>query len=310
MEALASSLYCDMDLQGMDHSQFDQWELTALDHEFNAAQHLESWPQKTAKTRSWSSSTSTTTTTKLNSAPLPDAAASGPMILSFASPDLTFYGDLAPELNEEMEVLVATGDLKRSFDTMLGQGPKRGRTASHNQEHILAERKRREKLSQRFVALSAIVPGLKKMDKASVLGDAIKYLKQLQEKVQSLEDQIAKRSIESAVLVKKSHLCNYGDSSSGNENSNESHGESLPQIEARVCAKSILIKIHCENHKGALVRAISEIEKLHLSVTTTSVMAFTRASLDITVMAQMDEEFSMTVKDLVKQLSSACRQLK
>lgn len=34
---------------------------------------------------------------------------------------------------------------------------------SQAQDHILAERKRREKLSQRFIALSAIVPGLKKV---------------------------------------------------------------------------------------------------------------------------------------------------
>ncbi|KAK1316994.1 Transcription factor bHLH25 [Acorus calamus] len=34
---------------------------------------------------------------------------------------------------------------------------------SHTQaDHIIAERKRREKLSQRFIALSAIIPGLKK----------------------------------------------------------------------------------------------------------------------------------------------------
>ena len=34
---------------------------------------------------------------------------------------------------------------------------------SHAKEHVLAERKRREKLTQRFIALSAIVPGLKKV---------------------------------------------------------------------------------------------------------------------------------------------------
>lgn len=38
-----------------------------------------------------------------------------------------------------------------------------GNGISHTQDHILAERKRREKLSQRFIALSAIVPGLKKV---------------------------------------------------------------------------------------------------------------------------------------------------
>lgn len=37
------------------------------------------------------------------------------------------------------------------------------RTPSHAQDHIMAERKRREKLSQRFIALSAVVPGLKKV---------------------------------------------------------------------------------------------------------------------------------------------------
>ena len=37
------------------------------------------------------------------------------------------------------------------------------RPHSHPQDHIIAERKRREKLSQRFIALSAIVPGLKKV---------------------------------------------------------------------------------------------------------------------------------------------------
>ncbi|KAK4743260.1 hypothetical protein SAY87_001261 [Trapa incisa] len=50
---------------------------------------------------------------------------------------------------------------------------------SQTQDHIMAERKWREKLSQHFIAIFALIPGLKKMDKASVLGGAIKYLKQL-----------------------------------------------------------------------------------------------------------------------------------
>ena len=37
------------------------------------------------------------------------------------------------------------------------------RNPTQAQDHVIAERKRREKLSQRFIALSAIVPGLKKV---------------------------------------------------------------------------------------------------------------------------------------------------
>ena len=41
--------------------------------------------------------------------------------------------------------------------------PAAAKSTGHTQDHIMAERKRREKLSQRFIALSAIVPGLKKV---------------------------------------------------------------------------------------------------------------------------------------------------
>jgi hypothetical protein len=60
---------------------------------------------------------------------------------------------------------------KRSYDDMAAvaeaanKAPAAATTrpASQNQDHILAERKRREKLSERFIALSKIVPGLKKV---------------------------------------------------------------------------------------------------------------------------------------------------
>ncbi|EEF44055.1 DNA binding protein, putative [Ricinus communis] len=193
------------------------------------------------------------------------------------------------------------------------QGAKRISTNNNNgrisqsQDHIIAERKRREKLSQRFIALSAIVPGLKKMDKASVLGDAIKYLKQLQERVKTLEEQTKKKTMESVVIVKKSRLV-FGEEDTSSSDESFSKGpfdEPLPEIEARICDKHVLIRIHCEKRKGVLEKTIAEIEKLHLSVTNSSVLTFGSSALDVTIIAQMDNEFSMSVKDLVKDLHSA-----
>lgn len=45
------------------------------------------------------------------------------------------------------------------------------RTNSNSQDHVMAERKRREKLSQRFIALSSIVPGLKKVSSIFYLSE-------------------------------------------------------------------------------------------------------------------------------------------
>ncbi|XP_071729911.1 transcription factor bHLH25-like [Rutidosis leptorrhynchoides] len=175
------------------------------------------------------------------------------------------------------------------------------------QDHILAERKRREKLSQRFIALSALVPGLKKMDKASVLGDAIKHMKTLQEKVKTLEEQMKKRpNTESVVFVKRYEL--LADSIESSSSDDGPLHDQLPEIEARFFGNNVLIKIHCEKKAGAFEHILAEIGKLHLSVTNSTALTFADCALDITIIAKIDKEFAMTMKDLVKNLRFAIKQ--
>ncbi|KAK4801546.1 hypothetical protein SAY86_022033 [Trapa natans] len=68
---------------------------------------------------------------------------------------------------------------------------KRGRKPANGREeplnHVEAERQRREKLNQRFYALRAVVPNISKMDKASLLGDAIAYINELQARLRTME---------------------------------------------------------------------------------------------------------------------------
>ncbi|KAF3439135.1 hypothetical protein FNV43_RR17410 [Rhamnella rubrinervis] len=222
------------------------------------------------------------------------------------SPNLITYDSLE---NQDYALKPIQAGTKRTYSMT--------RTPSNAQDHIIAERKRREKLTQRFIALSALVPGLKKLDKASVLGDAIKYLKELQERVQLLEEQAKKRTVESVVFVKKSQLISsttgtdVDDSSSCDENSDQGSSDhdqdhqSLPEIEAKVSEKDVLIRIHCKKQKGVMMKILTLIEKLQLSIINTSVLQFGNSTLDITIIAQMDDEFSMTVKDVVKSLRLA-----
>lgn len=62
--------------------------------------------------------------------------------------------------------------------------------------HVLAERRRREKLNERFIILRSLVPFVTKMDKASILGDTIEYVKQLRKKIQDLEARTRQMEVE------------------------------------------------------------------------------------------------------------------
>ncbi|KAF6157915.1 hypothetical protein GIB67_015231 [Kingdonia uniflora] len=256
-------------------------------------------PSRQLKTDSWNSCISTEH--MISSL----ETTSSPKILSFGNTN-------SPnDIEHVYDVATVSNPRKRAADMSYSskaiQGNKRVTAAPKSlctQDHILAERKRREKLNQRFIALSAIIPELKKMDKASVLGDAITYLKELQQRVKKLEEQTANKTMKSVVLVSKSKLFD-DDNTSSDESFTDCADKGLPEIEARVLDKNVLIKIHCEKHSGIFLEIYKTIEELNLTIINSSAMPFGDLALDITVVAQMDVEFCLTVNELVKNLQSA-----
>ncbi|PON48710.1 Basic helix-loop-helix transcription factor [Parasponia andersonii] len=281
-------------------------------------------PAKQLKTNSWNSCTTNNNNQMSAKGSL---SASSSQLISFekyassaaATPDNKHYNNLEGSVIMKPKDEPGMNGCNMVFQSSCegqicspnyGQGVKRAvgsmsRSPLHAQDHVIAERKRREKLSQRFIALSTVVPDLKKMDKASVLGDAIKYIKNLQERLITLEEQAAKKTVESVVFVKRSQLSGDGETSSSDENFDSNSGQPLPEIEARVSGKDVLIRIHCEKHKGCIANILNEIEKLHLTIVDSSVLQFGGSTNHIAIVAQMDVEYSMKVKDLVRNLRQA-----
>ncbi|VAI26541.1 unnamed protein product [Triticum turgidum subsp. durum] len=189
------------------------------------------------------------------------------------------------------------------------QGTTAGPSASPGpvQDHIIAERRRREKINQRFIELSTVIPNLKKMDKATILGDAVKYVRELQEKVKTMEDDdsaaaaaTTTTTIRSAVLVSKKIKAD--DEDDDDEDAGESSHGGLPEIEVRVSGeKTVLVRIHCKNARGLL-------EELRLAITHTSVMPFPADTAIITITAKVEEGFNSTVEEIVRRLNLSLRQ--
>ncbi|KAL6874415.1 hypothetical protein ACP4OV_013435 [Aristida adscensionis] len=180
-------------------------------------------------------------------------------------------------------------------------------STSYAQDHIIAERKRREKINQRFIELSAVIPGLKKMDKATILSDATRYVKELKERIKAIEDGGNGQSvIESVVLLVKKPCITVPDVD-GSPSATPPAKKTLPEIEARITEKTVMVRIHCEDGKGVVVRLFTEVEELHLSIIHANVMPFPAGTLIIAITAKVEAAgFTVTAEEIVGRLHSAC----
>ncbi|RZS25370.1 hypothetical protein BHM03_00058558 [Ensete ventricosum] len=131
-----------------------------------------------------------------------------------------------------------TLDVQRPERRSMGSRP-----PSCAQDHVIAERRRRERLNQQFLELSTIIPGLKKFshfivqtDKVSLLGDAINYIRQLEEKVKTLEEKASEKTVASTMLVKKSEHHRADNHISSSEANHSSHA--FPKITASLDGNS------------------------------------------------------------------------
>ncbi|KAL3005304.1 hypothetical protein AAZX31_08G212800 [Glycine max] len=167
---------------------------------------------------------------------------------------------------------------------------KRSRSSAETLVHIMTERKRRRELTERFIALSATIPGLKKIDKATILSEAITHVKRLKERVRELEEQRKKTRVESVSFVhQRSHIATVKGTTSGAMNSDECcrTNEALPTVEARVFKKDVLLRIHCKIQSGILIKILDHLNSLDLSTISNSVMPFGSSTLDISIIAQV-----------------------
>ncbi|CAA7044504.1 unnamed protein product [Microthlaspi erraticum] len=178
-----------------------------------------------------------------------------PRVISFDFSSKMSSSDPAPK-EIIMDRLARCGTKRKAFSPAK-------RSPVIAKEHVLAERKRREKLSQKFIALSALLPGLKKADKITVLDDAISRMKQLQEQISKLnEEKEATREMESMIIVKKSKVLFEEEPylSSSSPSDHEIFDQALPEIEAKVSEKEVLIRIHCEKRKGCMINTTHDRE--------------------------------------------------
>ncbi|GMI67108.1 A. THALIANA INDUCER OF CBP EXPRESSION 1, INDUCER OF CBF EXPRESSION 1, SCREAM [Hibiscus trionum] len=110
-----------------------------------------------------------------------------------ASIDMSGLNYDSDERNDDCtaeETVKNGGCNSNATSTVTGGGDQKGKKKGMPAKNLMAERRRRKKLNDRLYMLRSVVPKISKMDRASILGDAIDYLKELLQKINDLHTEL------------------------------------------------------------------------------------------------------------------------
>jgi len=204
---------------------------------------------------------------------------------------------------------------------------KRGRKPANNREeplnHVEAERQRREKLNQKFYALRAVVPNVSKMDKASLLGDAITYINELQSKLEEVEFRLkelqgqantsSERPQESVFPTGREQTSNstkecLSSQGVGSSNSTSVMGtyfsKRTPDISVHILGDKAMIRLNCLRDTYSMANLMMSLQELHLEVQHANTSTVQDALLHI-IIVRMEGTAILTEEQLSAALKKA-----
>ncbi|KAF6170234.1 hypothetical protein GIB67_020492 [Kingdonia uniflora] len=162
-------------------------------------------------------------------------------------------------------------------------------------KNVISERNRRKKLNERLFALRAVVPNISKMDKASIIKDAIEYIKDLHEQEKVIQAEISDlecgRSSNTISDIdheklKTKRLRSFDSSDS------RSSSASIENLELKinyVGDKTLIVTLACDQKRDTMVKLCKIFEFLKLKIITATITVFS-GRLMKTVFIEADEE--------------------
>ncbi|XP_076882732.1 transcription factor bHLH14-like [Bidens hawaiensis] len=139
--------------------------------------------------------------------------------------------------------------------------------------HVEAERQRREKLNHRFYALRSVVPYVSKMDKASLLADAVTYINELKAKIETLEKLTGSESSASSSKNKtQSNFKHLDYTHVDNSRSVSGHSTAIQvEVEVKALGTEAMVRVQSPDINHPAAKLLDALRSLDLKVQYASV---------------------------------------
>ncbi|CAL5028349.1 unnamed protein product [Urochloa decumbens] len=238
-----------------------------------------------------------------------------------SSPDGSFSNSSWAPAPAAMAAAAADGD---GDGKGAGKGAGGASVAGGANKNIVMERDRRRKLNEKLYALRSVVPNITKMDKASIIKDAIEYIEKLQAEERQVLQEV--RALESAAGEEYEYKYDEGLVLQAERTKRVKRARSVPSVagagapppaaapvevlELRVSEvgeRVLVVSVTCGKGRDAMARVCRAVEELRLRVITASITSVAGCLMH-TIFVEVDQgdraEMKHTIEAALTQLDT------
>ncbi|KMS99614.1 hypothetical protein BVRB_1g021850 [Beta vulgaris subsp. vulgaris] len=158
-------------------------------------------------------------------------------------------------------------------------------------KNLMAERRRRKRLNDRLSMLRSVVPKISKMDRTSILGDTIDYMKELLERINKLQEEVDLGSNQLNLMSIFKDM-----------KPNDVLVRNSPKFDVERRNVDTKVEICCAGKPGLLLSTVTTLEAMGLEIQQCVISCFNDFSLQASCDEEMEQKSLINSEDIKQAL--------